>query len=938
MTIQPIYNRKTAFEEFFNVGQALLNPDKILREKAISIAVYKNLTYDSHVDSCISSRESGLLSNEFDIFIGSKESNDLKKRDFIIDVFKNNEKIEILSLIRYIQHVVYWGYGVTENLIKKDGSYLIFDKIVGLPPEYFGFSIDNELVFFSKQNPTEGEIVEMDKVTLIQYRANYSNPYGEGKFARIFFPTGVKKLLFKYASDFAEKFGSIFLYAVTNQTDEQKKKKILEMLYNMLQYSVGVLNSGEELKTVDVNKSTTSAFYTDLINLCNAEISKSILGQTLTTEQGVVGSQSLGNVHFQVRQEIIEQDKKFVTQYINKYIKKLIDLNFSDNKVYPEFRFYEEDLFQKDRAERDRIFFDMGIRFNPDYYCEIYNLNREHFEITEPGESDNPFLTNDSFFAMKEQKFAEGKKKSPEIRLASIGQANKEIEEFFDKTKGVFSDSFKPFFIALKKAIENSSSYDEAVRNILSLTYTNDDDKIDEIGRSFLIADFLGRKSTLIKEDVKKFADDFSNFDINYLKTKIPMTKTKFNELSDKYKNYAFTVTGYESNEQIKSILEHLISVKERGLGFKEWQKEIEQKGVSVSPSVYWQNIKASQMAGLYNEMVEYSDIAPYWQYVAVVDANTSPNDLALNGIIRRYDDPFWDKWYPPNHFGCRCSVRALTKEYLSKKGYDLEKIDKSFGLPTKDEALKNISKIQDEAKKEESDFAMGLDDVKNKIQEMSDETGEINMIQQKGFNNNVGKSLFSWVKIKEQRNANSNWIAINKDKINFKNELKNIEPTKIEITNIKDKKIEDLKKEAKEYLSKILVDNKIIFDKSDNPIFIDVPRFIEHIIKTDKNGNLSGDRFKYLKVIPEILKNPDLITSNVYVMPNSYKNKGKDVSLDKKGMVKIGRVYVKKIIDENGKETYLNFVINTSKEHPDYNGWTFYIQEDEKGMVSYKR
>jgi len=220
----------------------------------------------------------------------------------------------------------------------------------------------------------------------------------------------------------------------------------------------------------------------------------------------------------------------------------------------------------------------------------------------------------------------------------------------------------------------------------------------------------------------------------------------------------------------------------------------------------------------------------------------------------------------------------------------------------------------------------------------MSDETGEINMIQQKGFNNNVGKSLFSWVKIKEQRNANSNWIAINKDKINFKNELKNIEPTKIEITNIKDKKIEDLKKEAKEYLSKILVDNKIIFDKSDNPIFIDVPRFIEHIIKTDKNGNLSGDRFKYLKVIPEILKNPDLITSNVYVMPNSYKNKGKDISLDKKGMVKIDRVYVKKIVDENGKETYLNFVINTSKEHPDYNGWTFYIQEDEKGMVSYKR
>ncbi|HOV14818.1 MAG TPA: phage minor head protein, partial [Spirochaetota bacterium] len=564
---------------------------------------------------------------------------------------------------------------------------------------------------------------------------------------------------------------------------------------------------------------------------------------------------------------------------------------------------------------------------------EIYNLNQEHFEIIEPDEPNNPFL------AMKEQKFAESKKKSPEITLASISQTNKEIEDFFDKTKDTFSDSFKPLFNALKKAIENSSNYNEAIRNILSLTYTNDDNKIEEIARNFLIADLLGRKSAQIKGDVKKFADDFSNFDINNLKMKVPMTKDKFNELSDKYKNYAFTVKGYEEEGQVKDILEHLISVKERGLGFKEWQKEALEKGFEVSSGVYWQNIKAGQMAGRYNEMMEYIDIAPYWQYVAVVDKNTDPKDLAINGTIRRYDDPFWNEWYPPNHFGCRCSLRALTKEYLEKKGYDVEKIDKSSGIPTKDEALKNISKIQDEAKEEETDFALGLYDVKNKIREMSGKTNEINMMPQNGFDNNVGKSLFDWVRIKEKINANSNWLAISKDKINFKNELKDTEATKIELIDKKNKTPEELKKEAREYLEKILVDNKIIFDKNDKPIFIDVSKFIEHLVKTDKNGEIILDRFKYLKVIPEIIKNPDLITQNVYVMPKSHTDsKGKKTSLNKKGMVKISKSYIKKIVNENGKETFLNFVINSTKEYPDYNGWTFYETTENNGVVSYKR
>ncbi len=84
---------------------------------------------------------------------------------------------------------------------------------------------------------------------------------------------------------------------------------------------------------------------------------------------------------------------------------------------------------------------------------------------------------------------------------------------------------------------------------------------------------------------------------------------------------------------------------------------------------IYRINLQTAYMAGRWKRQMENADSRPYWQYVAVLDSRTRPEHRILHGKVFRYDDPFWEKFYPPNGWNCRCRVRARSQASLDRDG-----------------------------------------------------------------------------------------------------------------------------------------------------------------------------------------------------------------------------------------------------------------------------
>jgi phage gp29-like protein len=144
-------------------------------------------------------------------------------------------------------------------------------------------------------------------------------------------------------AQYAELFGMPIRKGTYDGYDEIARQKLLNDLAEMGSAGVFVHPEGTSVDFVEsTQKGGSNEVYTGLINIANAEISKLILGNTLTTDVGQSGTQALGTIHREVEEQIMQSDRRFVTEVLNYHLSDVLTA-FGYNLENGEFAFQDEE-------------------------------------------------------------------------------------------------------------------------------------------------------------------------------------------------------------------------------------------------------------------------------------------------------------------------------------------------------------------------------------------------------------------------------------------------------------------------------------------------------------------------------------------------------------------------------------------------------------------
>ena len=373
---EEIATRKRSLNYYSLAMSYLPDPDIVLKKQGKDMKVYKELLCDSHVFACVQSRKAGVLSLEWEINRGLDKDETAEK---VIEAIK---KLDIYKFINDILDATLFGFQPIEIIWGRVDNLVLPIELKAKPSEWFCFDDENLLKFRTKEH-YYGEELPPKKFLCPQANPSYENPYGERTLSRVFWPVTFKKGGLKFWVIFTEKYGIPHLIGKHPRgASEEETDRLAGLLEQMVQDAIAVIPDDSSVEIQEANKSSSAEIFEKLMDKMNAEISKAILGQTLTTEVGSTGSYAASNTHFAVRQDIIDADKKMVEKTINQLIQWIYEINFS-NKDVPVFEMFEVEDIDLGLAQRDKILSETGVKFTKDYFIKNYGLEEEDFDIRE---------------------------------------------------------------------------------------------------------------------------------------------------------------------------------------------------------------------------------------------------------------------------------------------------------------------------------------------------------------------------------------------------------------------------------------------------------------------------------------------------------------------------------------------------------------------------
>ncbi len=440
---------------------------------------------DPHLYSLLQTRKNAVLGLDYDVIPFSDDPRDREVADFITEALDHILGFEeaLLDLLDAIGK----GISGTEIMWEIADGRVWARELRWVPQKRFTFTADTgELRLLTDQNPVQGIELPANKFIIHKYKARSGHPSRQGVLRVVAWMYLFKNYTLKDWVAFAEVFGMpLRLGKYDPGASPEDREKLLQAVVQLGTDAAGIISRNTDIEFIETKGTGGASIYQGLANFCNAEMSKAILGQTLTTEVGSRGSYAASQTHAEVRQDLLEADCKALAETLRRdLIRPLVLFNFGPEVRLPWIKFhYEppEDLAAESKTYATLVK-EMGLPIAAEHIYEKFGIPKPEAGqtlVTPPGGGAMPL--KNLVLSDGDPRTAQGKVD----RLADLAVM---------QALPVVRDMLEP----VKRAIAEATSLEELRERLAELYGQMARDEFEDlVQRALYAADLYGRYTVI---------------------------------------------------------------------------------------------------------------------------------------------------------------------------------------------------------------------------------------------------------------------------------------------------------------------------------------------------------------------------------------------------------------------------------------------------------
>jgi phage gp29-like protein len=455
---------------------------------------------DPHLFSQLQTRKNAVTGLDFEIVpFDSDDERDKEIAEFIEAQLGSIESME--DVMTDLLDAIGKGFAVSEIMWGYDEGHVVVSDIRSRHQKrFFWDSIDDSFKVRTKEAP-EGILLPDSKFIVHRYKARSGHPSRAGILRVVSWMYLFKNYDVKDWVAFAEVYGMpLRLGKYQPGASEADKIALMQALIQIGADAAGIIPDGTSIDFITTEKASSTDLFEKLARYCDEQISKAVLGQTLTSDSGS-GSYAQSKTHNEVRHDLTIADCKALAATLRRdLIRPLCIFNFGEDKRIPYIRFDAEEAGDlKETAEIIGTLIEKtGLKIPTSYLYKKFSIPKpeDGDEIAKPSYAGIlPFkLGPEAAAQLALTQLALKTEKEPE--LGTQEHIDKLADAAIRKGAGSFKKAFRPVLKLLEKAqsLEELREMMEDDKAVAELYKAMDISQVEELlQKVMLYADLEGR-------------------------------------------------------------------------------------------------------------------------------------------------------------------------------------------------------------------------------------------------------------------------------------------------------------------------------------------------------------------------------------------------------------------------------------------------------------